>query len=260
LLGKLKYLAAASLIALVALAGAGCGDDSQADSAQSAPLIVSAASSLNATFGEYANEFEGAKVKTSFAGSDELAAQIERGVRPDVLAAANMKIPDALYAKGLVEKPVTFAGNRLVIAVPADAAKVKSLDDLQDDGVTIAAGSESVPIGSYTRKVLGGLPASEQKAILANFRSNEPDVKGVVGKLAAGAVDAGFVYVTDVTASGGKLKAIELPEKLQPSVAYGAAVVKGAKNPEQAQAFIDGLLSGDGAEALKKAGFEPPPS
>ncbi len=40
---------------------------------------------------------------------------------------------------------------------------------------------------------------------------------------------------------------------------YGAAVVDGAKEPEAARRFVDGLLSGAGAEALRKAGFEPPP-
>ena len=68
--------------------------------------------------------FPDASARFSFAGSDELAAQIEKGVRPDVFAAANTKLPDALYAKGLVEKPTVFAGNRLVLAVPADGAKV----------------------------------------------------------------------------------------------------------------------------------------
>jgi molybdate transport system substrate-binding protein len=42
-------------------------------------------------------------------------------------------------------------------------------------------------------------------------------------------------------------------------VAYGVAIVKGAKHPKQAQAFIDGLLHGAGQQALKTAGFEPPP-
>ena len=48
--------------------------------------------------------------------------------------------------------------------------------------------------------MLDGLPAEQREAILANVRSNEPDVAGVVGKVAQGAVDAGFVYVTDVRA------------------------------------------------------------
>ena len=91
------------------------------------------------------------------------------------------------------------------------------------------------------------------------MRSNEPDVGGVVGKIAQGAVDAGFVYVTDVDATGGELKAIDLPADLQPQVAYGVAVVKGAKHPEQARQFVDGLLRGAGREALDQAGFLPPP-
>ena len=36
-------------------------------------------------------------------------------------AAANTKLPDELYEKGLVEKPTVFAGNELVLAVPADS-------------------------------------------------------------------------------------------------------------------------------------------
>ena len=42
-------------------------------------------------------------------------------MKPDVFASANTKLPDALYRKGLVEKPVVFAANRLVLAVPKDS-------------------------------------------------------------------------------------------------------------------------------------------
>jgi hypothetical protein len=58
----------------------------------------------------------------------------------------------------------------------------------------------------------------------------------------------------------GRLRAIELPANLQPQVAYGVAIVKGAKNHGAAKKFVDGLLSGAGAAALDKAGFEPPPA
>jgi len=222
-------------------------------------LTVSAATSLKTAVTAYGQDFGDAKVRASFAGSDELAAQIRQGVKPDVFASANTTLPDALYKEGLVEKPRVFAANRLVLAVPASGAKVASLADLEKPGVTIAMGSATVPVGSYTRKVLAKLPAGESKAILANVRSNEPDVGGVVGKVAQGAVDAGFVYVTDVKGADGRLRAISLPEDLQPQVAYGVAVVKGAKNPEQAKAFVDGLISGDGRKRLDEAGFLPPP-
>jgi molybdate transport system substrate-binding protein len=240
--------AVALLVAAAALAGCGGGD-----SGGGGKLKVSAAASLKAALPAYR-----ADASYSFAGSDELAAQIRAGARPDVFAAANTKFPDSLYASKLVEKPVKFASNRLVLAVPASGAKVTSIGDLAKPGVTIAAGSASVPVGSYTREVIGRLPAAQAKAVEANIRSNEPDVAGVVGKVSQGAVDAGFVYVTDVKASGGRLKAIALPASLQPDVKYEVAVVKGSAHASDARAYVSGLLGGKGAAALQKAGFGRP--
>jgi molybdate transport system substrate-binding protein len=240
-------LAAVALAGLSLLAaGCGGGDDQ---------LTVSAASSLKNALTSYDSQ-----ARYSFAGSDELAAQIRKGARPDVFASANTKLPDELYSAGLVEKPVVFAGNRLVLAVPASGGKVSSLEDVEIPGVKLAVGSESVPIGAYTRTVLSKLPESESSAVLKNVRTEEPDVAGIVGKLTQGAVDAGFVYASDVKGAGGKLKAIALPDSLQPTVAYGAAVVKDSKNQDAAKKFIDGLMSGDGREQLDAAGFLPPPA
>lgn len=263
---RLRWLLGTLLCATL-LSGAGCGSDddeagasSGGSGASESALTVSAAASLNQAFTAYGKQFQDASARFSFAGSDELAAQIQQGVKPDVYAAANTKLPDQLFEEGLVEKPTVFAGNRLVLAVPAEDAKVTSFEEVAGEGVTVAIGDPEVPIGSYTRTVLDELPSSEGEAILANVRSEEPDVAGIVGKLTQGAVDAGFLYITDVDGANGKLAAIELPAGIRTPVAYGAAVVKGAKHPEQAQAFIDGLLSGPGQQALKEAGFEPPPA
>jgi len=241
-------------VVLAALVVAGCGGDDGADKPR---LVVSAATSLKQAMTVYGRGFAAADVRLSFAGSDELAAQIRQGVKPDVFASANTKLPDQLFAEGLVERPRAFAGNRLVLAVPAGETTVRSLDDLTGEGITLAVGAESVPVGSYTRQVLDRLPRAQREAILANVRSEEPDVGGVVGKIAQGAVDAGFVYVTDVKGAEGRIQAIDLPAELQPSVSYGVAVVKGAKQPDAAEAFIDGLIDGAGARALRDAGFEP---
>jgi molybdate transport system substrate-binding protein len=246
-----------ALMAAAVVAVGGCGGSESAASRRPA-LVVSAAASLKKAFTDYGEAFKPAAARFSFAGSDELAAQIRQGVRPDVFAAANTKLPDQLFADRLVERPVVFAGNRLVLAVRAGDEKVRGLRDLERAGTTLAVGAPSVPVGAYTRDVLGRLPAARRKAILANVRSNEPDVAGVVGKLTQGAVDAGFVYISDVRATRGALRAIELPAALQPSVRYGVAVVRGARHPSAARAFIAGLLHGEGARALHDAGFEPP--
>jgi molybdate transport system substrate-binding protein len=252
--------------ALCLLLACGCGGDENdgagAGSGVTPRLTVSAATSLKKAMTSYAERFSRADVRLSFAGSDELAAQIRQGVKPDVFAAANTKLPEELFAAKLVEKPAIFTANRLVLAVPAAAARraVSSLDDLAEPGVTLAVGAKSVPVGAYTRTVLERLPAADRRAILRNVRSNEPDVGGVVGKLSQGAVDAGFAYATDVQGAGGKLTAIELPERLRPTVAYAVAVVKGAEQPAAARAFVAGLIDGPGQAALRNAGFEAPPA
>jgi molybdate transport system substrate-binding protein len=228
----------------------GCGGDDPR-------LVVSAASSMTGPLTACSRDFGGAKVRLSFAGSDELAAQIRQGVKPDVYAAANTRLPDELNREGLLSKPVEFATNELVLAVPKDS-DIESVDDLARDGVKLAIGSESVPIGAYTREVLARLPKAEADAILANVRSNEPDVKGIVGKLTQGAVDAGFVYVTDVKAAADELNAVNLPADLEPDVTYAAGVVEGAKQPDQAREFVDGLSEGGCADALEQAGFGAP--
>jgi molybdate transport system substrate-binding protein len=243
----------AAICALVAVLVAGCGDSGSGESG--GKLTVSAASSLKNALPKYEPD-----ASYSFAGSDQLAAQIKGGAKPDVFAAANTKLPAELFAAGLVERPVVFAGNRLVLAVPASGGKVKSLADLEKPGVTIAAGAPSVPVGSYTREVIGRLPRERAQKVLANIRSNEPDVAGVVGKLTQGAVDAGFVYATDVQAAGGKLTAIQLPAALQPRVAYAVAVVKDTGRHDEAVKFVKGLVGPDGQAALMAAGFDPPPS
>jgi molybdate transport system substrate-binding protein len=252
----LRRLLAVALAVLILPGLAACGGSGSAS--DDGDVVVSAASSLTAALTAYGEQFDDGNVRFSFAGSDDLAAQIRQGVKPDVFAAANTSLPDALHDEGLVAGPVAFATNRLVLAVPANGGSVHTLADLGQPGTTIAIGSESVPIGAYTREVLGRLGAAHARAILANVRSNEPDVKGIVGKLSQGAVDAGFVYVTDVAATDA-LRAIPLPERLQPHVTYAVAVVTGAPHPAGARAFVAGLLHGAGATALKQAGFGAPP-
>jgi molybdate transport system substrate-binding protein len=242
-------------IAALVLALAGCGgDDSSSGGDSPQPLVVSAAASLTDALTACSKQFDAAKVRLSFAGSDELAAQIRQGVKPDVYAAANTKLPDQLAHEGLLDTPETFATNELVIAVP-DNSDIKSISDLAKPGTKLVIGSETVPVGSYTRDVLGRLPSGEEQKIMDNVRSNEPDVNGVVGKLTQGAADAGFVYRTDLVDG---LKAVTLPQNLQPVVEYGAGVVKGAQHADMAQQYLDGLTSGPCADALRSAGFGSP--
>jgi molybdate transport system substrate-binding protein len=251
---------ALALAATVALLASGCGDDEAEGgdgSGDRTRLVVSAAASMTEALETCAPQFEeaeGADVRLSFAGSDELAAQIRQGARVDAYAAANTTLPEELYEEDLLSQPVEFATNEFVLAVPADS-EIDSVEDVAQPGTKVVVGSESVPIGSYTRESLAKLPPDQEEAILANVVSNEPDVKGIVGKLTQGAGDAGFVYVTDVSATGGDLEAIDLPMELDPQVTYAAGVPSAAREPGLGRAFVDGLTNGPCANALEEAGF-----
>jgi molybdate transport system substrate-binding protein len=244
-----RWLPVAALAA--ALLTGGCGGSRRV-------LVVSAAASLTKPFTQYGHQFREATVRFSFGGSDALAAQIEQGVRPDVFASANTVLPAALYAKQLVEQPVVFAANRLVLAVPSRSS-ITDLSGVQRPGASVAVGTATVPVGSYTQTALSRLAPAQRRALERNIVDREPDVSGIVGKLTEGAVGAGFLYASDVAATHGALRAIPLPAQLQPQVAYAAAIVRGTPQRAQAQAFIAGLLRGAGAPDLRGAGFLPPP-
>lgn len=244
----MKLLAGLLVPALVA---ASCGGGESAEARELDGLTVFAAASLTEVFEEIAPD-----VAFNFAGSDELATQIREGAPADVYAAASPRYPDELFEEGLIEEPQVFATNRLVLIVPADnPAGIASVDDLRAEGVQLVVGAEGVPIGDYTRTVLGNMGRTD---VLENVVSNEEDVKGVVGKITSGAADAGFVYVTDATAAGDGVRAIELPEDAQSVVRYPIAVVADSEHREAAAAFVERVLGEEGQQALADAGFGPP--
>jgi molybdate transport system substrate-binding protein len=230
---------AAVALAIVVLAGCGGGERR---------LTVYAAASLTEVFQTLDPD-----ARFNFAGSDELATQLREGGRADVYAAASPKYPDELYKDGVLDRPRVFASNRLVLVVPADnPADIHSVADVDRAGVKLVVGQEGVPIGDYTRQVLAKAGLED---VLRRVVSEEKDVKGVVGKVALGEADAGFVYATDAKAAGGEVKTVELPLKAQADVRYRIAVVRGTHHRAKADEFIRLVLSEKGRKALRDAGF-----
>jgi molybdate transport system substrate-binding protein len=213
-----------------------------------AKLTIFAAASLTSVFPRI-----DAAPRYNFAGSDQLAFQIQQNAPADVYAAASSKYPDQLYAAGLLEKPRVFATNELVLIVPrANDAGIHSVSDLKRDGLRLVIGAKGVPVGDYARKALAAIGLS---SVLKNVVSEETDVKEVVAKVALGEVDAGFAYRTDVLAASRQIFGITLPPAAQPTIQYELAVVKSTTHLKEARAFVARVFSKRGRLALRRAGF-----
>src|SRR5690349_8928265 len=185
----------------------------------------------------------------SFAGSNALATQITNGAPADVFASANTTIPAQLFAQGLVEKPVVFTRNTLVIVVPkANPAGVKSIYDLAKPGIKIDVANSGVPVGAYTLQVLDQMGL--RSAVSANFVSQETDVRTVLSKVQLGQADAGFVYSTDAQTVPGQVTVIKVPAWAQPKIAYSMAIVTKSTHQADAQAFINEVLSKSGQATM----------
>jgi molybdate transport system substrate-binding protein len=240
-----------TLLAAVLCASVAAGGASAGSTRAQAGVTVYAAASLTDVFPaiDKSNTY-------SFAGSNALATQIMNGAPADVFASANTTIPAQLFAQGVIEKPVVFTRNTLVIVVPkSNPAGIKSIYDLAKPGIKIDVANSAVPVGSYTLQVLDQMGL--RSAVAANFVSQETDVRTVLSKVQLGQADAGFAYSTDAQTVPDAVTVIKVPAWAQPKIAYSMAVVARSQNKPAAQAFINEVLSKAGQSTMLKYGFLP---
>ena len=234
-------------VGLLLVSSAAVGAATRAD-----PLTVFAASSLTEAFTALDRE-----PTYGFAASNALETQIRQGAPADLFASAAPRHTQALFRARLVERPVTFAGNRLVLIVPrSNPAGLQTVYDLRRKPVKLVVAARAVPAGGYTRIALRRLGLL---SVLSKVVSLEPDVKAVTGKVALGQADAGFVYATDVRPVSSDVRVIRIPPRGQPRIRYEIAVVSRSSRKPRARAWIRTLLSPRGQAALRRAGFAPIP-
>jgi molybdate transport system substrate-binding protein len=240
--------AAAAAAALVAVAAGALAHD---DRAAARPIVL-AASSLADVLPRIEPE-----ASYSFGSSNSLAEQIRRGAPVDVYLSASPVYTKALHRERLVGKPIAFARNSLVVIVPrSNPARIKTVFDLaKRPKLKLVVAGPKVPIGLYTREVLERLGLLR---VLGKAVSLESDVKGIVGKVALGQADAGFVYRTDVAPVASRARAIAIPARAQPAVVYELAIGAQPEDREAAEDFVNSVLAAHGRRHLRAAGFRLP--
>lgn len=240
----------------ILLLAAACGGTPDGDGRTE--IVVSAAASLTDAFGAVEAAFErsraGVGVTPNLAGSSTLAVQILEGAPVDVYAAADSSSMARVEQAGLIAgEPRVFAHNRLRIAVPAgNPAGVAGLEDFAREELLLGLCAEEVPCGALAREAL------RRAGVDPAIDTSEPDVRALLTKVAAGELDAGVVYRSDVAAAGEAVEAVVLPEAIDVTARYPIAVLRGAPHPEAAREFVDFVLSERGRAILREHGFGVP--
>jgi molybdate transport system substrate-binding protein len=253
-------LVLAALAVAVALGVAACGSAGAQQAPPARTLTVSAAASLTDVYGQLKTQFEqanpGTEVRLNFGGSDTLAQQIVQGAPADVLATASTRTMQTAQQAGRIQgQPVTYAANQLQIAVrPGNPKQVTGLPSLVGPQVTESVCAPAVPCGAATE-------AAERAAgVTLDPVSEEQDVRSVLQRVITRNVDAGLVYVTDVTSANGQVQGVDFPQASAPGAGqtYPIAVVAGSPNADLAQRWIQFVTGPQGDAALTQAGFRLP--
>ena len=235
---------------------------------------VFAAASLNKAFPamvpvfkKYNPQYKNVKFVFNFQGTDTLVAQIQQGAPADVFAGASVKYGATLFNAKLIVAPRSFCQNRLEVILPAsNPAGITNLADIAPKADYVAVGSTAVPIGTYTSGVLDKMVASGNfgptsgttyKTTVMSKAVTCLNVTQVVSLVMLGEVDAGFVYHSDATYAGTKVKDIVIDDAYQtsPLPTYPIARTTSTKMPKLAQRFVTFVMGVNGQKILKQWGF-----
>lgn len=219
-----------------------CSDDDST-------LRIMAAASLSDAFHEIAEAFEyktGTKTTIYTAGSTTLATQLEEGAEADVIGLANEQTLERVIISGRVANDALvqiFATNHMVIVTPkGNPASISSFKDLPDALLAICA--PAVPCGVLSYKL------AERKEVVLKPTSEEPSVRSVRTKVELGEVDAGLIYITDITTN---MEVIRIQDAEDVFTRYPIVVLEPPK--AEAEDFVSFVVSGSGQSILEKYGF-----
>ena len=193
-------LARALAAMLGALALSSCGGPRDPE-----PVLIMVASSVGNAVEEIASAYEretGEVVRVSAGPSNALAHQAIAGAPADLFLSASEDWGRAVMDDGAGEEMIGLLGNRLVLVVPrANPARLRVPHDLAQPRVErIAIAGEAVPAGEYAEQALGAIgmwPVVRGRIVRAE------SVRFTLAFVERAEVEAGIVYATDASASGG---------------------------------------------------------
>ena len=242
---RLPLLAAA----LIALAPAAHADE----------ITIFAAASLKDALDGVAAQWQeshpGDTVVISYAGSSQLAKQVQQGAPADLFISASSEWMDAVEKSGDIDAATRkdLLGNTLVLVgtgTPA-AAPVTDLPALLGEHKLAMALVDSVPAGQYGKQALEHLGLWSK---VESHVAQADNVRAALKLVATAEAPLGIVYGSDAVAEKGVGVIATFPQDSHDKITYPAAVTKSADTP-QAAAFLDSLTQEPAKSIFESQGF-----
>ena len=252
------WLALAALLLAAACTDPGPPEAPRVDPDTGEPLPSSvvrvfAASSLTEAFQElgvrFGEEHPGVRVDFTFAASDLLLAEIDRGKAAAVLATAGDDAMQQAVDGGHARQPLPFAQNHLALVVAAGNPKgIDGVAGLARDDVRFGVCDPVVPCGALTADVLADAGVGRAPA------STRESARQLLTEIRDGELDAGIVYSTTAVLDPELDVLVELPDRV---TRYEITVLAGAVDRDGGEAFVEFVRSPEGQRVLRDRGFEP---
>lgn len=237
-----------------------------AGSAMAEELTVAAAADLNYALKELAQRFEattGNKVTISFGASGNLYSQILSGAPFDVFFSADEDYPRKLVSAGMADATSLriYAVGHLVLWVqkssPFDPQKLQ-MGLLPETAVTriAIANPQHAPYGRAAMAALDHYRLKDKLASKLVFGENVSQAAQFVqsGNAQAGLIPLSLAKSPAMEPAG---RFWELPVDAYPELKQSVVIVSASKRKKVAQAFVDYVLSPEGATILRKYGLTP---
>jgi molybdate transport system substrate-binding protein len=227
------------------------------------PIRVLATGVFATTLQSLARPFESAsgyKIQVSIANAGEVASRIVAGEAADLVMSSSAGVKTLAKRNALVSNEVVIGKMRLGVAVQpgATAPELTSTETFRT--LLLSAGKVAYidpngggTSGPFFEKMfasLGVADAVHAKAVLCK------DGSEIVRAVASGRAAIGMTQGSEIVGARGVAFAGYLPNSLNLTTVYSAAIATRSTNPKGASAFLEFVAGPIGSDHLRRAGWD----
>jgi len=202
------------------------------------------------------------KVQVTLGGTGKLTAQIRHGAPYDLLMAADMAYPEALYQEGLViEKPHIYAQGALALfsVHKRDFSSGLKLLENQEIHQIAIANPKTAPYGKAAFEALQKAGLLEQlKSKFVYGESISQTVAHAVTAADIGLIACSSLYSPQMQQYHEGSHWITVSSDLYTPIDQGVVILSSAKENSEVQAWYDFILSPQAGKILQRYGYHLP--